>query len=495
MSSSNELPVNLEFHLEEHPLVLARPQIVPPYSWVGHIPFAYLAMDLLRPGCLVELGTHSGNSYMAFCQAVKALNISCRCTAVDAWQGDAHSLHYGEEVYQSLRGRHDPAYGEFSRLIRSHFDDASSQFEAGSIDLLHIDGLHTYEAVGHDFETWLPKLSDRAVVLLHDTQERERGFGVSRFFDELKTHYPCFDFRHSHGLGVVAVGQDVPEAFRAFMHSAQEFPEATRQFFEAVASTLVDINDRPMPAAVIESMPVVCHLFYRDRDEIFDESRMISQPIDAAHAVVDVQFHLPDGVRPDYLRIDPADVPGVFGLSRVMWRQSGQMKASSLAHLPDRVGHVSGELLPVMDSQSLRLISFDADPYIEFEVDSALAEMPADGSLEITIRVEYEVVLLNPLLHQLMEKYSHSLSDMRQLSRERVAVQNLAREFSLQRTDVQNLFRECIDQRRQLDALAYEMGRAREREQVLLQRIEQGIDQLKRRSLWSVVKRLTGRRP
>jgi hypothetical protein len=32
------------------------------------------------------------------------------------------------------------------------FKDASSQFEAGSIDLLHIDGAHRYEDVKEDFE-------------------------------------------------------------------------------------------------------------------------------------------------------------------------------------------------------------------------------------------------------------------------------------------------------------------------------------------------------
>jgi hypothetical protein len=459
-----------EFQLENHPLILMRPRIVPPYSWVGHIPFGYLAVDLLRPRCLVELGTHSGNSYLAFCQAVRALDLQCRCTAVDAWQGDAHALHYGEQIYQSLRSRHDPRYGDFSRLLRSSFDDAIGQFEDGSIDLLHIDGLHTYEAVHHDFETWLSKLSDRAVVLLHDTNVHERDFGVGKFFAELSARYDCFDFRHSHGLGVVAVGSRLPSAFVAFLRQAASSPQAVREFFEVLSATLVDANDRPMAAATIEPQRVVSHLFYRHRDEAYDESRMISVPVDAHDGLVDLQFQLPAGVRPDYLRLDPADFPGIYGLRRVVLQPGGDAAQFELPQLPARLGHINGECVEAVGLGSVRVVSFDDDPSIEFEIGNALAEYSGGQGLQVTVQVDYEIVVSDPVLHHLLVQ--QAIVGMRQFSRARVDVQHLerslvqhqqhmhdlSREYSLQSACVQGLTREFSQQQQSLHDLAREFS-------------------------------------
>ena len=183
-------------------------------AWTEHAPFAFWLVGAMRPRVFVELGMHRGYSYFVICQAVERLALATRCYAVDTWKGDEHAGFYSEQVFQTLQTYHDSRYSGFSRLIRSTFDDAVEHFGDGTIDLLHVDGRHFYEDVKHDFETWLPKLSERSVVLFHDTSERARDFGVYRYWEELKARFPSFEFEHGHGLGVLATGPAIDERLR-----------------------------------------------------------------------------------------------------------------------------------------------------------------------------------------------------------------------------------------------------------------------------------------
>lgn len=183
-------------------------KLSPPWSWAGHIPFAMWFVQQQKPETIVELGTHTGHSYFAFCQSIKDYNISTRCYAVDTWKGDHQAGYYGEEVYQDVRCHNNELYSNFSTLLRMTFDEARYNFSDASIDLLHIDGLHTYEAVKHDFTTWLPKLSRQGVILFHDITVRHGDFGVWKLWEELSAIYPHLAFDHSWGLGVLFTGDN-----------------------------------------------------------------------------------------------------------------------------------------------------------------------------------------------------------------------------------------------------------------------------------------------
>jgi GT2 family glycosyltransferase len=190
-------------------ITLGQPTFFDPQSaWLRHGPFAMWLVSAFRPKKLVELGTHNGFSYFAFCQAVQEQNLETSCVAVDTWQGDEHAGFYDGTVYEAV-SHHNTKYSDFSTLLRKTFDAALEDIEDGAVDLLHVDGRHFYDDVKADFESWIPKLSSRAIVLFHDTEVRGRGFGVWKYWEEISISKPALNFPHQHGLGVLFWGAEV----------------------------------------------------------------------------------------------------------------------------------------------------------------------------------------------------------------------------------------------------------------------------------------------
>jgi predicted O-methyltransferase YrrM len=171
-------------------------------AWTEHIYFAYDLIAQLRPAAVVELGTDRGESYFAFCQSIAENGTATRSFAIDHWQGDPHAGSYDETTFNDVDSHNRSHYSSFSTLLRSTFDEALPRFADESIDLLHLDGHHTEEAVWHDLESWLPKLRPGGILLMHDVTMRGRGFGVWKVWEELLTRGRGWTFESLPGLGV-----------------------------------------------------------------------------------------------------------------------------------------------------------------------------------------------------------------------------------------------------------------------------------------------------
>ena len=211
------------------------------HAWVGHLPFAAWLVQETRPKVLVELGTHCGNSYFAFCQGVAACGIQTKCYAIDTWKGDPQTGYYGEDVFTGVCQHNALHYDEFSSLLRMTFDQGLSHFSDRSIDLLHLDGCHTYEAVRHDFEAWLPKLAHGAVVLFHDTSVRENNFGVWKLWEELRQLYPLnMEFSHSHGLGVLQLDALTDDGKISWLEDGCDEKELLINYFGALGASQLE---------------------------------------------------------------------------------------------------------------------------------------------------------------------------------------------------------------------------------------------------------------
>ena len=189
-------------------------------AWTGHIPFAYDLVRFLRPSLLVELGPLNGDSFFAFCQSVADNALSTRCYTVGHWKGDDHAGQPSDAQFERVQAYCSATYPVFAHLLRTDFASASREFNDQTIDLLHIDGLHTYEAVSGDFATWFPKVRPGGVILFHDicvrSSEGYLHFAVWKFWEELKAEHRTFEFPHAYGLGILLKDGN-PEVEPGFM--------------------------------------------------------------------------------------------------------------------------------------------------------------------------------------------------------------------------------------------------------------------------------------
>jgi Methyltransferase domain len=217
-----------------------------------------------------------GESYFAFCQAIAENGVGCRAFAVDTWQGDVHTGTYGDEVFNEIDAYNTELYSGFSRLLRMRFDDAVEKFNDESIDLLHIDGEHTYEAVGRDFRRWWPKVKSGGVVIMHDAAERHHDFGVWKLLEELRREFPVAEFVHSHGLGVI-IKPPLPQkgnVATALVGADENGLRQMRQYYETCADhlQLQFLRKKQERGAEWE---VTSQLFWRGLNTAFTETNSI----------------------------------------------------------------------------------------------------------------------------------------------------------------------------------------------------------------------------
>ena len=168
-----------------------------PSAWQGHVELAVWLTCRFHPQVVVDLGVDYGVSTYAW-----GISGRAQVVGIDWFQGDAHAgfrdtyaqvLGLGAAVSEATRA------ASTVRIWKSSFEQAAAEFHR-PVDILHLDGLHTYEAVQQDLKNWLPKLARGGLLVMHDVQAFRDSVG--RAFDELNFHKVAFE--HSAGLGVAS---------------------------------------------------------------------------------------------------------------------------------------------------------------------------------------------------------------------------------------------------------------------------------------------------
>ena len=210
-------------------------------SWTGHLPFAYDLVKFLRPALLVELSTWDGDSFFTFCQSVYEHALAARCYAVGHREGQSQTAQEDDTEFSRFQDYCSDNYYEFAGLM--HIDSALAvdEFGAETIDLLHLDGLRTYEVASCDFARWLPKVRAGGVVLLHNISIRSSAShadcGVWKLWEEIKRRHRTFQFHHAFGLGVLIKNSN-PD-LESWVSAAMETPLRAHYIRRGIDLTLI----------------------------------------------------------------------------------------------------------------------------------------------------------------------------------------------------------------------------------------------------------------
>lgn len=135
-----------------------------------------LAYSLEENATIVEIGSYLGASSSFLASAAKEKKHTVYC--VDTWKNEGMSE--GErDTFREFCKNIEPLKDNI-RILRGKSADIAKTFNE-KIDLLFIDGDHSYESVKTDVQSWLPKLKDGGIIVSHDYRWAE---GVKRVVDE-----------------------------------------------------------------------------------------------------------------------------------------------------------------------------------------------------------------------------------------------------------------------------------------------------------------------
>jgi hypothetical protein len=118
-------------------------------------------------GVIVEIGSYKGKSTMILARG-SLFNSNSNVYAVDTFEGTCEGKNK-QDTFKDFKKSMDLA-GVSNLVIpqKGFSSDISKKFNH-LIEILFIDGDHTYEGVIQDIDNWTPKLISNGWVLFHDT--------------------------------------------------------------------------------------------------------------------------------------------------------------------------------------------------------------------------------------------------------------------------------------------------------------------------------------
>jgi cephalosporin hydroxylase len=188
--------------------VFSNPIIAPLQVRSELLRFAAIIAEL-KPSLALEIGTAHGGT---LCVISRLSRTSATIISVDLPGGlfGGGYKWFRIPVYKSF-----PVLNQKLHLIRGNSHDPATQSsvkarmgENRKLDLLFIDGDHSYEGVKTDFETYAPLVHSGGIIAFHDIAEhpKETGCEVARFWQEIKQQYAHEEIIENEQQGWAGIG-------------------------------------------------------------------------------------------------------------------------------------------------------------------------------------------------------------------------------------------------------------------------------------------------
>jgi predicted O-methyltransferase YrrM len=170
----------------------------------------------LKPEVCVEIGSARGKSACFVGMALKE-NERGKLYAIDPHDTTDWNDPASVDSYPIMKANLEKVgVQNYVEIVRAYSQDAARRWDK-PIDILFIDGDHSYEGVKRDWELFLPFVRPFGVVLFHDAvwplipgwqDTGGRTLGVPQLLDELRAEgYPVLTLDRDFGVSLVQVSK------------------------------------------------------------------------------------------------------------------------------------------------------------------------------------------------------------------------------------------------------------------------------------------------
>lgn len=164
-------------------------------------------LNELNPKFILEIGTAAGGTLFLLSRIASEHSTIISIDLPGGPFGGGYPF-YKTPLYKSFRDSGQQMY-----LIRANSHEKAtmerikSNLKDNKIDVLFIDGDHTYEGVAKDFEIYSPFVRKNGIIAFHDIVESPQdGYGVPKFWKEIKKQYQFEEFVENWDQGGFGIG-------------------------------------------------------------------------------------------------------------------------------------------------------------------------------------------------------------------------------------------------------------------------------------------------